>query len=127
MRGAYRTAVREAVNAEHADLMEQHMALTFVKEFDAGLWLALPLISFLAIIIAGIGPAVGAMEGWSRFDTLYSSFITRTTARCGGIRPVRPGSRILAVLVAFLGLILTGIVVAIALRASAMALQVVRP
>ena len=103
------------------------MALIFVKEFGAGLWLALPLVLFLAIVIALIGQAVGAQEGWSRFDSLYWSFITGTTVGYGDLRPARPGSRVLAILIAFLGLILTGIVVAIAVRAGTVALHAVRP
>jgi voltage-gated potassium channel len=103
------------------------MALTFIKEFGAGLWLALPLILFLTIIIAAIGQAVGAKEGWSRFDSLYWSFITGTTVGYGDIRPMRRGSRILAVLVAFLGLILTGIIVALAVRAATIALHATSP
>jgi len=62
-------------------------------------------------------------EGWSRFDSFYRSFITATTVGYGHIRPVKRGSRIFAILVASLGLMLTGIVIAVAVHAATLALD----
>lgn len=53
---------------------------------------------------------MGGKEGWSRFGSFYWSFITATTVGYGDIRPVKQGSKILAILIAFMGLVLTGIV-----------------
>ena len=98
------------------------LTLTFLKQFGIGLWLTFPLILSLATAITLLGQAVGRKEGWSRFDSFYWSFVTATTVGYGDILPVERGSRILAVLIAFLGLMLTGIVVAIAVRAGTVAL-----
>jgi hypothetical protein len=66
---------------------------------------------------------VGAKEGWSRFDSFYWSFITATTVGYGDLRPVNRRSRIIAILLAFLGLTLTGILVAVAVHAATLALN----
>jgi voltage-gated potassium channel len=66
---------------------------------------------------------VGAKEGWSRFDSFYWSFITATTVGYGDLRPVNQRSRIIAILLAFLGLTLTGILVAVAVHAATLALN----
>jgi len=96
--------------------------LTFLKQLGIGLWLTFPLLLSLAAAITLLGLTVGKKEGWSRFDSFYWSFITATTVGYGDIRPFKRGSRILAILIAFLGLMLTGICTAVALRAGSLAL-----
>jgi ion channel len=99
------------------------LTVTFLKEFGRGLWLTFPLILTLAAAITLLGQAVGTKEGWSRFDSFYWSFITATTVGYGDIRPVKRRSRISAILIAFLGLTLTGIVIAVAVQAATLALK----
>ena len=98
------------------------LTVTFLKQFCVGLWLTFPLLLSLALGITLLGQAVGKQEGWSRFDTLYWSFITATTVGYGDFRPVKRKSKILAVIIAFLGLTLTGIVIAVAVQAATLAL-----
>ena len=93
----------------------------FVQLFVYGLELAAPLLLSLAVLIALLGQVVGARESWNRFDSLYWSFITATTVGYGDIRPLRKLSKILAVLIAFVGLIFTGIIVALAINAASIA------
>jgi voltage-gated potassium channel len=81
------------------------LAITFVKHFAIGLGLAFPLSLCLGGIITLLGQAVRKQEGWSRFEGLYWSFITATTVGYGDIRPVKRQSRLLAILIAFLGLV----------------------
>jgi ion channel len=98
------------------------LTVTFLRQFGIGLWLTFPLLLSLAAAITLLGQTVGRKEGWARFDSFYWSFITATTVGYGDIRPVKRGSRILAILIAFLGLVLTGIVIAVAVRAGTLAL-----
>ena len=77
----------------------------------------------LGAAITLLGQSLGAKEGWSRFDSFYWSFITATTVGYGDLRPVNRRSRIIAILLAFLGLTLTGILVAVAVHAATLALN----
>jgi voltage-gated potassium channel len=90
----------------------------FLKIFFYGLELALPLLVFMALIIIVLGQVVGQRESWSRFDALYWSFITATTVGYGDFCPTQKLSRVLSILIAFVGLIFTGIVVALARNAA---------
>ena len=98
------------------------LTVTFLKQFCVGLWLTLPLLLSLALGVTLLGQAVGKQEGWSRFDSFYWSFITATTVGYGDVRPVKRRSKIVAIVVAFLGLTLTGIVIAVAVQAATLAL-----
>jgi voltage-gated potassium channel len=104
-------------------LIPTGLTLTFVKEFTIGVWLTFPVLLTLGALIAAMGQVVGKAEGWSRFESLYWSFITATTVGYGDIRPIKRGSRTVAVLIAFLGLVLTGILIAVAVHAATLALD----
>ena len=98
------------------------LTITFIKNFCFGLWLTSPLLLSLAVVILLLGRVAGKMEGWSRFDSFYWSFITATTVGYGDVRPVKRGSRIIAVVIALMGLTLSGILIAVAVHAANLAL-----
>lgn len=103
------------------------LTITFLKYFCVALWLMLPLLLSLIIIITCLGMLVGNKEGWSRFDSFYWSFITATTVGYGDIRPSKKGCRILAIIIALMGLMFTGIVIAIAVQAATISLKSMFP
>ena len=96
--------------------------ITFLKEFGLGFWLTSPLLLSLAVGITILGRVAGRMEGWSYFDSFYWSFITATTVGYGDVRPVKMASRVIAIVIALMGLTLTGIVIALAVHAATFAL-----
>jgi len=98
------------------------LTLTFLQQLGKGIWLTFPLLFSLAATIILLGQAVGRKEGWSRFDSFYWSFITATTVGYGDMCPIKRGSRIIAILIALSGLILSGIMIAIAVQAATLAL-----
>ena len=104
------------------NLLFSGLTTTFVKEFAYGVWLTSPLLLSLALVVTALGQVVGKIEGWSPFDCFYWSFITATTVGYGDIRPERRVSRILSILVALVGLTLTGILIAVAIHAATLAL-----
>ena len=102
------------------------ITITFLKQLIFGLWLTFPLLLSLAAGITLLGLGVGRKEGWSRLDTFYWSFVTATTVGYGDLRPVKTASKIAAILIAFLGLMMTGILVAVAVHAVNLALDIRR-
>ncbi len=60
---------------------------------------------------------IGIREGWTIGDSLYFSFITGFTIGYGDITPHYPLTKVLAVLLAAVGFLFTGILVAIAVEA----------
>lgn len=105
------------------------VTLSFVRAFLLRLWLTAPLLLSIALAIAVIGQIAGKREGWTRLESLYWSFVTATTVGYGDFHPVKTTSRLLAILIALLGLTLTGIIVALAVNAATVALTdvVARP
>jgi len=77
----------------------------FIRIFSLGLYYAAPLLVTLALIIAVLGHFLGSLEGWSKFDALYQAFVTATTVGYGDVHPRRKGSKLLAIAIAFVGII----------------------
>jgi voltage-gated potassium channel len=95
----------------------------FVRMMGIGLFYATPILLFLIALIAMLGQAIGRREGWSRSDALYYAFITATTVGYGDFRPEAKAGKFMAIGIALLGLLLTGIVVAIGVKAANLAFQ----
>jgi len=106
--------------------MLRGLTIVFLKDFVLGLWLMFPLLFSLLVAISWLGLIVGRREGWSRLDSIYWSFVTATTLGYGDLRPAKSSSKLIAILIAFLGLILTGIVIAAAVQATNTALKQLR-
>ena len=92
--------------------------IEFLRTFWSDLLYAGPILMFLLVSIALAGYLIGRIEGWSLPDSLYHAFINATTVGYGDFRPTKKGAKLLAILLAFIGLIFTGMVVAIALHAA---------
>ena len=92
--------------------------MEFLRTFWIDLSYAAPILIFLLLSIALVGLIVGRIEGWSLPDALYHAFINATTVGYGDFRPTKKGAKFLAIVLAFIGLIFTGMVVAIALHAA---------
>ena len=75
------------------------------------------------MVIVTCGQIVGRRKSWTRRDALSWSFITALTVGYGAFVPLRKISRCLSVLVAFCGIIVTGIVVAITIKATTEAFE----
>jgi len=98
--------------------MAMEVTTDFLRLFLRGLYFTSPLLLLLLLIIVLIGQIVGRHEAWSKFDALYWAFITAITVGYGDIHPHKRLSKGLAVLTALVGIIFTGIVVAVALHAA---------
>lgn len=90
--------------------------LSFLQEFFATLWLVGPVLASLVLAIVILGLVIGRKEKWSQWDSLYYAFITATTVGYGDFRPHYRRTKLMAIAIALVGILLTGIVVAVGLR-----------
>jgi hypothetical protein len=59
----------------------------------------------------------GYFEGWRVSDSAYFTFVTGLTIGYGDLVPVRLVTRLIAVVIGFSGILLTGLVAAVGVRA----------
>lgn len=98
--------------------------LTFIRLILVLLQVTAPVILLLLGGIVVLGQLAGRVEKWSPGSTLYWSFITATTVGYGDIRPASRSARVLAVIIALFGLMLFGVLVAIAVQATTEAARI---
>ncbi|WP_269524137.1 potassium channel family protein [Coraliomargarita parva] len=96
---------------------------TFLHLFFLVTCLISPLLLAFTVCICVLGMIVGKIECWSRGDALYWAFITALTVGYGDYRPQRRLSRILSILIAVLGLLMTGILVAVSVQSASIAFK----
>jgi len=97
--------------------------IEFIEFFVLGLYYVAPVLLILVAAIVLLGQWVGRSEGWSRLDSLYYAFITASTVGYGDFHPKSPLGKGVAIAIALSGLLLTGIVVAVAVKAAAVAFE----
>ncbi len=93
------------------------MRRLFLARLWGGLRVVWPILSVLLAVIAGLGALVGLLEGWGLMDGVYFAFVSGLTIGYGDLAPKAPLTRTLAVAIGFTGVLLTGIVVAVAVQA----------
>jgi hypothetical protein len=76
-----------------------------------------PVLSGIMAAIASLGALVGIFEGWGIAPGIYFSFVTGLTIGYGDLAPSGPVTRVLAVAIGLLGILLTGLVAALAVSA----------
>lgn len=103
------------------------MRSTLRRRFFLDLWHGLrfmwPVLSGLFSVMAGLGLAVGQLEGWHWGDGLYFAFVTGLTIGYGDFVPTTLFARILAIGIGFCGILLTGLVAAVGVQALQQALR----
>jgi voltage-gated potassium channel len=119
----YKQVKRDIRTQTRSRVME--FTLWFIHTFFWMLVLASPLLVFLGLLVFLFGLRVNKIEGWNLglVGTFYYSFITATTIGYGDFCPKKKLSRVLAIVIGFIGLVLTGIVVAIGLKSAEIGLR----
>ena len=82
-----------------------------------GLQICWPVFSGLLLLQALLGAIVGLVEGWGLGPGIYFAFITGLTVGYGDFAPSNALTRTLSILIGFCGIVLTGLVAALAVRA----------
>ena len=89
--------------------------------FLGALWTELrvvwPILSGLVGAQLVLGMLVGYLEGWRMSDAAYFTFVTGLTIGYGDLVPVRLATRLITVVIGFSGVLLTGLVAAVGVRA----------
>jgi Ion channel len=76
-----------------------------------------PVVSVLFGLQLLLGFVIGRMEEWRLGDAIYFTFVTGLTVGYGDLVPVRFISRAMSVVIALVGILLTAMMAAIAVRA----------
>ena len=104
-------------------MIQWGLTFRFLNVLALGLWSFSPLLLTLVLVIRLLGYFAGKQEGWSRTDSFYWAFVTATTVGYGDFRPTKRRTRIVAIFIAVLGLLTTGIIVALGVHAATKALD----
>jgi uncharacterized membrane protein len=89
----------------------------FLVALGQAIHVAWPVLSAILLIEFALGLLIGLLEGWTIGEATYFAFITGLTIGYGDIVPRQTFTRALAVVIGFCGLLLTGLVAAIAVYA----------
>ena len=89
----------------------------FATGLFAGLRVLWPILSGLLLLIVAMGMFVGLREGWSVQDSIYFAFVSGLTIGYGDFSPKTLVGRILAIAIGMCGILLTGLVAAVAVKA----------
>jgi voltage-gated potassium channel len=89
----------------------------FLVALARGLYITWPVLSVILLIEVALGLLIGLIEGWPVGDAVYFAFVTGLTIGYGDIVPRQALTRALAMAIGFGGILLTGLVAAIAVNA----------
>jgi len=89
------------------------MFTRFMSHFFFAVWLVKAVIlALIALVVAGAG-AITLIEKMPFADTLYFAFVTGLTIGYGDIVMKTPGGRLIALLIGLVGILFTGLMVAV--------------
>jgi hypothetical protein len=89
----------------------------FLVELRKELRVVSPIASLLVGVQLVLGLAVSVLERWPILDAVYFTFVTGLTIGYGDLVPKRLLSRMIAILIGLTGILLTGLVAAVGVRA----------
>src|ERR1700726_3023159 len=89
----------------------------FLAAFCREMRVVWPIVSVLVSGQLLLGMLVGYLEGWPMSDATYFTFVTGLTIGYGDLVPVRLSTRLISVVIGFSGVLLTGLVAAVGVRA----------
>jgi hypothetical protein len=89
----------------------------YLRSLVEGLAVLWPIVSGILLLKAGLGAIVGAVEDWGLWKGVYFAMITGLTIGYGDLAPSRPATQVLAIVIGLLGVVLMGLVAALAVKA----------
>ena len=99
------------------DFLPIKFTFKFLELFVTGLFMISPVLLFLCGIIFLIARFIYKIEKWQNYSkSLYFTFITALTVGYGNTVPSSGRGKFLSVISAFVGVVLTGVIVSVALN-----------
>jgi hypothetical protein len=95
----------------------------FRRGLLTGFTVVWPVLSGLLCLMAALGVAVAAIEGWPAGDGLYFAFVSGLKIGYGDLVPKAALARVLAISIGLLGILLGGLVAAVGVQALLAALR----
>jgi hypothetical protein len=89
----------------------------FLRAFGWGVGIVWPIVSGLIAVQLALGLLIGYLETWSMGEAAYFTFVTGLTIGYGDITPKHLFTRLIAIVIGLIGIVLTGIVAAVGVRA----------
>ena len=108
---------REARAAGRRLMRPRQIRRIFFVELLRLLRVVWPILTGVLFAMVGPGLLIGHIEKWRIEDALYFTFVTGLTIGYGDLTPRHVVSRLLAVMIGFAGIVLTGLVAAISVQA----------
>ncbi|MDL2402656.1 potassium channel family protein [Rhizobium mayense] len=76
-----------------------------------------PILSGVISVMVACGLVIWRIEDWRLDEALYFTFVTGLTIGYGDFSPKHVSARVLALVIGFAGIVLTGLVAAVAVKA----------
>ena len=76
-----------------------------------------PILSGMLVVMVRSGLAIWRIENWRLDEALYFTFVTGLTIGYGDFTPKHFSARLLALVIGFAGIVLTGVVAAVTVQA----------
>lgn len=76
-----------------------------------------PILSGILLTMVGSGLVIWRIEDWRIDEALYFTFVTGLTIGYGDFAPKHLSARLLALVIGFAGIVLTGLIAAITVKA----------
>jgi hypothetical protein len=96
---------------------DRELRRNFLKALGTEIRVIWPILSGLVGVQWMLGLTIGYLEGWRVSDSTYFTFVTGLTIGYGDLVPARISTRLIAVAIGFIGIVLSGLVAAVAVRA----------
>ena len=93
--------------------LRRHFLVELVRQVRV-IW---PILSGIFVLMAGCGIVIGRLENWRVGESLYFTFVTGLTIGYGDLTPKTLVGRLLAMVVGFAGIVVTGLVAAVSVQA----------
>lgn len=107
----------EAPFAQPGPTQPRRLRRIFFQAFWHQIRVLWPILSGVLLVMLASGLLAGRIEGWRIGESVYFTFVTGLTIGYGDYAPRHFSARLLAVVIGFSGIVLTGLVAAISVQA----------